>query len=60
MLNRFAVTAHLDARSLESWLHDGPASWYAQFRYALLHVTKRALGDRRYEEVRRRLLKRPA
>lgn len=57
MLNRFAVTAHLEAHTLESWLQGGAASWYAQLRYALLHVTKRALGDRRYEEVRRRLLK---
>jgi peptidoglycan/xylan/chitin deacetylase (PgdA/CDA1 family) len=56
-LNRFAVTATLDLRTLESWLRGGAGSLYAQFRYSVLYMTKRALGDRRYEEVRRRLLK---
>jgi peptidoglycan/xylan/chitin deacetylase (PgdA/CDA1 family) len=57
MLNRFAVTAQLDLRSLESWLRGGSAILKAQVRYTLLYMTKRALGDRRYEDVRRRLLK---
>ena len=57
MLNRFAVTAQLDLRSLESWLSGGSGILNAQLRYAVLYMTKRALGDRRYEEVRRRLLK---
>jgi peptidoglycan/xylan/chitin deacetylase (PgdA/CDA1 family) len=56
-LNRFAVTAHLDLKTLESWVRGGSGSLYAQFRYSVLYMTKRALGDRRYEEVRRRLLK---
>jgi peptidoglycan/xylan/chitin deacetylase (PgdA/CDA1 family) len=57
MLNRFAVTAQLDRGSLESWLSGGSGILRAQLRYAVLYMTKRALGDRRYEEVRRRLLK---
>jgi peptidoglycan/xylan/chitin deacetylase (PgdA/CDA1 family) len=57
MLNRFAVTAHLDPSTLESWLRGGRGALVAQLRYSLLQVTKRALGDRRYEQVRRQLLK---
>ncbi len=57
MLNRFAVTAHHDPSALESWLRGGPGSLSAQLRYSLLYMTKRALGDQRYEQVRRRLLK---
>jgi peptidoglycan/xylan/chitin deacetylase (PgdA/CDA1 family) len=57
MLNRLAVTANLDMNTLASWLRGGSALLHAQLRYGLLYMTKRMLGDRRYEEVRRRLLK---
>jgi peptidoglycan/xylan/chitin deacetylase (PgdA/CDA1 family) len=57
MLNRFAVTAQLDLPSLESWLRGGAGVFKAQLRYTVLYLTKRALGDRRYEDVRRRLLR---
>jgi peptidoglycan/xylan/chitin deacetylase (PgdA/CDA1 family) len=57
MLNRFAVTAQHGSSALESWVRGGRGSLYAQLRYSLLYMTKRALGDRRYEQVRRQLLK---
>jgi peptidoglycan/xylan/chitin deacetylase (PgdA/CDA1 family) len=56
MMNRYAVTKDVDLRSMESWLRGGAGSLQAQLRYSVLYMTKRALGDRRYEQVRRRLL----
>ena len=56
MLGRFAVTARLDAPTLEAWLRGGYGRLRAEARYAVLDLAKRALGDRVYERVRRRLL----
>ena len=56
MMNRYAVTKDVALRALESWLRGGAGSLQAQLRYSVLYMTKRALGDRRYEQVRRRIL----
>jgi peptidoglycan/xylan/chitin deacetylase (PgdA/CDA1 family) len=55
-LPRLAVTAKLDLGTLESWLHHGSALRKSQLRYAILALAKHALGDARYERVRKTLL----
>jgi hypothetical protein len=52
-----AVTAHLDEATLGAWLaSDGGAMLRARVRYAVLAGLKQALGDRRYERMRSRVL----
>jgi peptidoglycan/xylan/chitin deacetylase (PgdA/CDA1 family) len=55
-LPRLAVTAQLDLPTLESWLRRGSALLKSQIRYTMLDVAKRALGDKRYMQMRERLL----
>jgi peptidoglycan/xylan/chitin deacetylase (PgdA/CDA1 family) len=55
-LCRMAVTSAMDLATLESWLRGGAALRKARVRYTVLALAKRALGDRGYESVRRRLL----
>lgn len=55
LLPRMAVTASLDAATLEGWLQ-GRGIARARLRYALLGLAKRVLGTRGYEHLRRRLL----
>ncbi len=54
-LPRMSVTAALDLATLEGWLA-GHGIARARLRYGVLGVAKRALGDRRYERWRARLL----
>jgi hypothetical protein len=54
-LPRMSVTAALDVATLESWLA-GRGIAQARLRYGVLGFAKRALGDRRYERLRARLL----
>jgi hypothetical protein len=49
------VTAALDAATLERWIA-GRGIARARLRYGVLGFAKRALGDRRYERLRGRLL----
>lgn len=57
ILPRMAVTAHLDEATLCAWLaSDGGAMLRARVRYAVLAGLKQALGDRRYERMRSRVL----
>ena len=57
ILPRMAVTAHLDEATLGAWLDsDGGAMLRARLRYAGLAGLKHALGDRRYERMRSRVL----
>lgn len=57
ILPRMAVTAHLDEATLTAWLGgDGGAMLRARVRYAVLAGLKQALGDRRYERMRSRVL----
>lgn len=61
ILPRMAVTAHLDEATLSAWLDgDGRAMLRARMRYAVLAGLKHALGDRRYERMRSRVLGRSA
>jgi peptidoglycan/xylan/chitin deacetylase (PgdA/CDA1 family) len=55
LLPRMAVTAALDERTLTGWIA-GRGIARARVRYAVLGLAKSALGDRRYERVRERLL----
>jgi peptidoglycan/xylan/chitin deacetylase (PgdA/CDA1 family) len=57
-LGRFAITARLETRRIESWLRGGYQRLAAEVRYGLLDLAKRALGDDAYERVRGRLLRR--
>jgi peptidoglycan/xylan/chitin deacetylase (PgdA/CDA1 family) len=54
-LPRMSVTAALDVATLEGWI-GGHGIARARLRYAVLGLAKRALGDRRYERLRARLL----
>ncbi|TCO41299.1 polysaccharide deacetylase family protein [Dokdonella fugitiva] len=54
-LPRMSVTAALDAATLERWIA-GRGIARARLRYGVLGFAKRALGDRRYERLRGRLL----
>ncbi|HEY0179420.1 MAG TPA: polysaccharide deacetylase family protein [Dokdonella sp.] len=56
-LPRMAVTAAADVATLEAWLR-GRGIAAARLRYAALGLAKRAFGDRRYERLRARLLRR--
>lgn len=58
VLARMAVTASLDAEMLAGWL-EGRGITTARLRYETLAVAKRALGNRRYEHWRARLLGSP-
>ena len=55
MLPRMAVTAALDKATIAGWIA-GRGIARARARYTVLGLAKRALGDRRYEQVRERLL----
>ncbi|MGN6517907.1 MAG: polysaccharide deacetylase family protein [Dokdonella sp.] len=54
-LPRMSVTAALDVTTLEDWIA-GRGIARARLRYGVLGFAKRALGDRRYERLRGRLL----
>jgi len=54
-LCRMAVTKKVDPGSLEGWLR-GSGLRRAKARYHLLGAAKQAMGDRRYQSVRDRLL----
>ncbi|MBA8887110.1 peptidoglycan/xylan/chitin deacetylase (PgdA/CDA1 family) [Dokdonella fugitiva] len=54
-LPRMSVTASLDVATLEGWVA-GRGVARARLRYGVLGFAKRALGDRRYERLRGRLL----
>ena len=54
-LPRMSVTAALDVATLEDWIA-GRGIARARLRYGVLGFAKRALGDRRYERLRGRLL----
>ncbi|HVV52148.1 MAG TPA: polysaccharide deacetylase family protein [Polyangia bacterium] len=56
-LGRFAITAGFELDTFESLLRGGRARLRAQARYAILALAKRAMGDRGYETLRRRLLR---
>ena len=53
--DRMSVTASLDVATLEGWIA-GRGVARARLRYGVLGFAKRALGDRRYERLRGRLL----
>lgn len=55
LLPRMAVTAALDEATIAGWIA-GRGIARARARYTVLGLAKRALGDRRYERVRERLL----
>jgi peptidoglycan/xylan/chitin deacetylase (PgdA/CDA1 family) len=55
LLPRMAVTASLDETTIADWIA-GRGITRARARYTVLGLAKRALGDRRYERVRERLL----
>ena len=55
LLPRMAVTASLDEITIAGWI-GGRGIARARARYTVLGLAKRALGDRRYERVRERLL----
>jgi len=55
LLPRMAVTAALDEATIAGWIA-GRGIVRARARYTVLDIAKPALGDRRYEQVRERLL----
>jgi peptidoglycan/xylan/chitin deacetylase (PgdA/CDA1 family) len=60
VLPRVPVTADLDDARLRAWLDGSPfVSARAQMRHLVLGSAKRLLGNRRYEQVRARLLGQP-
>lgn len=60
VLPRVPVTADLDDARLRAWLDGSPfVSVRAQMRHLVLGSAKRLLGNRRYEQVRARLLGQP-
>lgn len=57
LLPRLAITGNLGDDTLAGWL-TGKGVTKAQLRYAILDVAKKTLGDRGYERMRARLLRR--
>ena len=61
ILPRMAVTASLDAATLDGWLGGDMATFAkAQLRYGVLAVMKRLFGDRGYEHLRRQFVGGPS